>query len=65
MPSSELKIPSGQSVSFSDQCIGDDGVREVCTALDARRDVTALDLRGCHVHATGAAATGVATAGAG
>ena len=39
------------SLSFSDRCLGDHGVRALVAALATRRDVTSLDLRGCHVHA--------------
>ena len=53
---SQLLIPNTPSISFSDACLGDDGVREICLRLESRRDVTSLDLRGCHVHSAGAAA---------
>ena len=51
-----LRIPAGPALSFSDACLGDEGIRDLVTALDHRRDITSLDLRGCHVHAPGAAA---------
>ena len=51
-----LPPPAGPALSYSDKCLGDQGVRALCTALATRRDVTSLDLRGCHVHSAGAAA---------
>ena len=37
------------SLSFSDQCLGDSGLIELCTELSTRADVSELDLRGCHI----------------
>lgn len=48
-------VPS-PTLSFSDRCLGDHGVRALVAALSVRRDVTSIDLRGCHVHAAGALA---------
>lgn len=44
------------AVSFADKCLGDDGVRVLCARLAAQPRLTSLDLRGCHIHAPGAAA---------
>ena len=55
-PASLPTPPAGPALSYSDKCLGDEGVRALCTALAARRDVTSLDLRGCHVHSSGTAA---------
>ena len=52
----ELKIPNNPALSFGDKCLGDEGVRTLCSALAKRGDVTSVDLRGCHVHSGGAAA---------
>lgn len=49
-------IPLSSHLSYSDKCIGDDGARTLCAALSTRTDITSLDLRGCHIHALGAAA---------
>ena len=51
-----LTIPSTPALSFSDKCLGDEGIRELCAALQSRRDVTSIDLRGCNAQAGGAAA---------
>lgn len=45
--------------SYSDACLGDEGVREVCASLASLPSLpllTSLDLRGNHIHADGAAA---------
>lgn len=49
-----LVVPNTPALSFSDQCIGDEGVRTLAIALASRRDVTSLDLRGCHLHTAAA-----------
>ena len=66
-PSIDLPPAPCASLSYSDRCLGDEGVTALCVALEHRRDVTNLDLRGCHVHAGGATALAellVATGGA-
>ena len=52
----ELVVANQPSLSFSDQCLGDQGVRQLCAILQTKKFVTAVDLRGCHVHGEGAAA---------
>ncbi|KAL1523421.1 hypothetical protein AB1Y20_018361 [Prymnesium parvum] len=51
-----LSIPDSSALSFSDACLGDDGVRELCASLHTRAHVRSLDLRGNHLHAEGVAA---------
>lgn len=46
------------SASYSDKCLGDDGVRSLCSRLATTSSLTSLNLRGCHIHAPGAAAVG-------
>jgi hypothetical protein len=53
---STLTLPSSAAISFSDACLGDEGVRELVAKMSSRGDVTSLDLRGCHVNASGATA---------
>eukprot|EP00966_Prymnesium_polylepis_P262962 6074045-Prymnesium_polylepis.1 len=52
----EIDIPNNNALSYADACLGDDGVRQLCAALQTRNFVTSLDLRGCNVHSEGAAA---------
>ena len=55
-PEPPFPIASTPSLSFSDKCLGDQGVQQLVTALQSRRDVTSIDLRGNNVQAAGAAA---------
>lgn len=49
-------LGSSTQLSFSDRCLGDEGVRDLCGELALKEDLLTLDLRGCNVHAPGAAA---------
>ena len=57
MPIVEPSLPpEATHLSQSDACIGDDGTRELCARLAHHANLTSLDLRGCQIHASGAAA---------
>ena len=57
MPIVETALPpEATHFSQSDACIGDDGTRELCARLAQHANLTSLDLRGCQIHAAGAAA---------
>ena len=57
MPIVEPSLPpEATHLSQSDACIGDDGTRELCARLAQHANLTSLDLRGCQIHAAGAAA---------
>ena len=57
MPIVEPSLPpEATHLSQSDACIGDDGTRELCARLAHHANLTSLDLRGCQIHAAGAAA---------
>ena len=48
--------PEATHLSHSDACLGDGGTRELCAQLVRHANLTSLDLRGCQIHAAGAAA---------
>ena len=57
MPIVEPSLPpEATHLSQSDACIGDEGTRELCARLAQHANLTSLDLRGCQIHAAGAAA---------
>ena len=57
MPIVEPSLPpEATHLSQSDACIGDEGTRELCARLAQHANLTSLDLRGCQIHASGAAA---------
>ena len=59
MPAVDIKEnlrPESTSLSLSDACVGDEGTRSLCSQLVGHARLTSLDLRGCQIHAAGAAA---------
>ena len=52
----ETLRPEATHLSHSDACLGDGGTRELCARLVLHANLTSLDLRGCQIHAAGAAA---------
>ena len=55
----ELHIePDASTLSFADRCLGDDGVCRLCSVLASHQCLVNLNLRGCHIHSSGAAGVG-------
>ena len=53
---SDVPHPEATHLSHSDACLGDSGTRDLCASLVLHANLTSLDLRGCQIHAAGAAA---------